>query len=821
MRPVRNRVLANGISKTPMKSNRYRQNSDNQQQKAQDPVEVFCRLRPCPDPDENSCISLQSASQLTVIPPDVSKNRKIVNYTFNHVFTEHADQREIFEHVTMPLLKGFLLGENGLLFTYGVTGSGKTYTMCGEPNNPGVVPRCINVLFNTIGNYQTPKFLVKSDKLNGFEVQGEADALEERLYEAKMKRKATLKKSNDSNTPLFINDGIKLDQIDENLFYTVFVTYVEIYNNLAYDLLDENAGSKSLQTKILREDSNHNIYVNGVVEVEVKSAEEALEMYFLGGKRKRMAQTSLNTESSRSHSIFTIRLVIGNGESSSSSRDKNSLVVSQLSLVDLAGSERCSRTHTTGQRLKEAGSINNSLMALRTCLEILRENQQSGGNRIVPYRESRLTHLFKNYFEGEGKVKMVVCVNPSNRDYEETVHVMKFAEMTQEVRVLRPDIKIDEIKKPVLQEVNIENFPARRSRRPIPRVRLINPDSDEIKSLILYMKRRQQTLSNLKTIRNLSDRFRLRLVDLQAERDSYEKQVKYFLPAERDKTKELKDKLVNMGYRYDEMKQKCSEKEQKIQELQNTIDEKNFQIKQSMLDKVHQKRKIEQVSEKMTQELDAKLRHQREYLTAQMKEKSEKLELVKDILTSNVPTEMLRKSQPDVQEFEDQMSTPKSTMVENHPSSERMARRDAPVANVRYRRSRSAGDVWLQHRPVNPVPLGTVLQPVMKCRKSVSKLTSMKDVVNPKQSKYVLISQNQDEEGDLETKLYKGDIIPTCSGGAQVIFDDVEKLKQESPTHQPQPGSVKKLRMQHEREFGSSVDKCSISIEGHGKKARI
>lgn len=67
------------------------------------------------------------------------------------------------------------------------------------------------------------------------------------------------------------------------------------------------------------------------------------------------------------------------------------------------------------------GSINNSLMSLRTCLEVLRENQITGTYRIVPYRESRLTHLFKKFFEGEGKVEMIVCVNPSVKDYDETV----------------------------------------------------------------------------------------------------------------------------------------------------------------------------------------------------------------------------------------------------------------------------------------------------------------------------------------------------------------------------------------------------------------
>lgn len=74
------------------------------------------------------------------------------------------------------------------------------------------------------------------------------------------------------------------------------------------------------------------------------------------------------------------------------------------------------------------------------------------------------------------------------------------------------------------------------------------------------------------------------------------------------------------------------------------------------------------------------------------------------------------------------------------------------------------------------------MQPTMKKRKSVSKLDKASDITNPKQSKYCLVAQEPDTEGEMETKLYKADIVPTCGGGAQVIFNDVERLKQQSPT---------------------------------------
>jgi len=167
----------------------------------------------------------------------------------------------------------------------------------------------------------------------------------------------------------------------------------------------------------------HNMFVHGVVEVEVKSPEEAFEAFYRGQRKKRMANTVLNAESSRSHSVFTIRLVQApldrNGENVEA--DKRGIVVSQLSLVDLAGCERTSRTKNSGKKILEAGHINNSLMTLRTCLEILRENQTNQTNKMVPYRDSKLTHLFKNYLDGEGQVRMIVCANPRSDDYDETL----------------------------------------------------------------------------------------------------------------------------------------------------------------------------------------------------------------------------------------------------------------------------------------------------------------------------------------------------------------------------------------------------------------
>ncbi|XP_039901456.1 kinesin-like protein KIF23 isoform X4 [Simochromis diagramma] len=419
-----------------------------------DPVGVYCRIRPLGSEDEECCVEMISSTTIQLHAPDGLKaNRngeyKETQYSFKKVFGINTTQLELFEDVAKPLVEDLIHCKNGLLFTYGVTGSGKTFTMTGSPGEGGLLPRSLDMIFNSIGPFQAKRFVFKPDDKNGMEIQSQVDALLERQKRDSQQAVPKTPSSRQKPDPEFADmispdEACKSENVDEDGCYSVFVSYIEIYNNYIYDLLEDAPYDpirpKPPQSKILREDQNHNMYVAGCTEVEVKSTEEAFEVFWKGQKKRRIANTQLNRESSRSHSVFTIKLAQAplDADGDHILQDKNQVNVSQLCLVDLAGSERTNRTRAEGSRLREAGNINQSLMTLRTCIEVLRENQMCGTNKMVPYRDSKVTHLFKNYFDGEGKVRMIVCVNPNADDYEETVLVMRFAEMTQEVEVARP-----------------------------------------------------------------------------------------------------------------------------------------------------------------------------------------------------------------------------------------------------------------------------------------------------------------------------------------------------------------------------------------------
>uniref|UniRef100_A0A2K6SHP9 Kinesin family member 23 n=1 Tax=Saimiri boliviensis boliviensis TaxID=39432 RepID=A0A2K6SHP9_SAIBB len=301
-----------------------------------DPVGVYCRVRPLSFPDQECCIEVINNATVQLHTPEgyrLNRNGdyKETQYSFKQVFGTHSTQKELFDVVAHPLVDDLIHGKNGLLFTYGVTGSGKTHTMTGSPGEGGLLPRCLDMIFNSIGSFQAKRYVFKSNDRNSMEIQCEVDALLER-----QKREAMLNPKTPSSKrqvdPEFadmitVKEFCKAEEVDEDSVYGVFVSYIEIYNNYIYDLLEEvpfdpikpkwNSCSTPMrntdfvppQSKLLREDKNHNMYVAGCTEVEVKSTDEAFEVFWRGQKKRRIANTHLNRESSRSHSVFNIKLV--------------------------------------------------------------------------------------------------------------------------------------------------------------------------------------------------------------------------------------------------------------------------------------------------------------------------------------------------------------------------------------------------------------------------------------------------------------------------------------------------------------------------------
>ncbi|XP_044213283.1 kinesin-like protein KIF23 isoform X3 [Thunnus albacares] len=841
-----------------------------------DPVGVYCRVRPLGAEDEECCIEVISSSTIQLHAPDGFKtNRngeyKETQYSFKKVFGVSVSQMELFEYVAKPLVDDLIHGKNGLLFTYGVTGSGKTFTMTGSPGLGGLLPRSLDMIFNSIGPYQAKRYVFKTDDKNGMDVQSEVDALLERQ---RRDNNLSAPKSSSSRQKLDpeIADMIKpeeaskADGVDEDSSYGVFVSYIEIYNNYIYDLLEEtqedvikpkwNGGGTPMrqntdfippQSKILREDQNHNMYVAGCMEVEVKSPEEAFQVFWRGQKKRKVANTRLNRESSRSHSVFIIKLAQAplDADGDTILQDKNQVSVSQLCLVDLAGSERTGRTGAEGTRIREAGNINQSLLNLRTCIEILRENQMCGTNRMVPYRDSKVTHLFKNYFDGEGKVKMVVCVNPKADDYEETLLVMRFAEMTQEVEVARPvdrpicgftpgrrhrnqafkeelSRKLEERGGPINRDVSSVINHLVQSLPPLPSSELTDPHDDItlprlIEALQNRYRIRQMMIEEYNKAANMMKSMLQELDGNLASKGDY-------IHEQNGKLAE-KDKIIqNNKAEIERLEKKNKMQEHKIDILQKTTkiyedDKRSLRHEldtrdQRLMREQSDKRRMEQrmhgvvtdTQHKWEKECERRVNAMQLEMQNKLWVKDEKLKQLKAIVTESKtpgrPEPPPQQTQPKRPSREERLPAKRSASPSPIPTT-------TPVRPL-HRRSRSAGgEKWVDHKPSSNLDLGTVLQPVIP---NAIQVSAPSEKALSKCDRYVLTHQEVASDGEIQTKLIKGEVIKTRGGGQAVQFTDIETLKQELTT----VPSRKRRSSEGTPANGDRTDvekRCSVALE--------
>ena len=178
----------------------------------------------------------------------------------------------------------------------------------------------------------------------------------------------------------------------------------------------------------LREDVKKGVYVEGNIEEIVTSPLDALQVYERGSRNRHVAETSMNLESSRSHAVFTIVIRAETYESGLKECRE-----SRFNLVDLAGSERQSLTGTVGTRLKEAGSINRSLLTLSNVINALVE-RGSGKDRHVHYRDSKLTFLLRDSLGGNSKTCIIATVNPVHEFKAETLSTLRFAQSAKQIK---------------------------------------------------------------------------------------------------------------------------------------------------------------------------------------------------------------------------------------------------------------------------------------------------------------------------------------------------------------------------------------------------
>ncbi|XP_034518821.1 kinesin-like protein KIF20B isoform X4 [Ailuropoda melanoleuca] len=427
---------------------------------SKDYLQVCLRIRPFTQSEKEheseGCVSMLDSQTILLKDPqsilgrlsEKSSGQMVQKFSFSKVFGPETTQKEFFLGCIMQPVKDLLKGHSRLIFTYGLTNSGKTYTFQGTEENIGIVPRTLNVLFDSLQERLYTKMNLKPHRSREYlrlsphqekEEVASKSALLRQIKEVVLQNDSydTLYGSltNSLNIPEFEESMKDCEQaslnMDNNIKFSVWVSFFEIYNECIYDLFVPVL-SKFQKRKMLRlsQDVKGYSFIKDLQWIQVSDSKEAYRLLKLGIKHQSVAFTKLNNASSRSHSIFTIRIL-----QIEDSEMPRVMRVSELCLCDLAGSERSMKTQNEGERLRETGNINTSLLTLGKCINVLKNSEKSKFQQHVPFRESKLTHYFQSFFNGKGKICMIVNISQCYFAYDETLNVLKFSSIAQKVYV--------------------------------------------------------------------------------------------------------------------------------------------------------------------------------------------------------------------------------------------------------------------------------------------------------------------------------------------------------------------------------------------------
>ncbi|XP_052023728.1 kinesin-like protein KIF19 [Apodemus sylvaticus] len=285
-------------------------------------------------------------------------------FIFDIVFDQQASQETVYCATIQHLVGGVISGYNATVFAYGPSGAGKTHTMLGMDAEPGIYLQTLTDLFQAI------------------------------------------------------------EETQDNMEYSVSMSYLEIYNEVIRDLLNPSSGFLEL-----REDSRGSIQIAGITEVSTSNAQEIMQLLSKGNRQRTQEPTATNKTSSRSHAVLqvTVHQRRRGGDLAEEVR------LGRLFMVDLAGSERAAQTQNQGKRMKEGAHINRSLLALGNCINALSEK---GGSRTqyVNFRDSKLTRLLKDALGGNSRTVMIAHISPASTSFEESRTTLLYAYRAKNIK---------------------------------------------------------------------------------------------------------------------------------------------------------------------------------------------------------------------------------------------------------------------------------------------------------------------------------------------------------------------------------------------------
>jgi len=389
-------------------------------------IKVGMRLRPfvAHETGQKKCLMIKGNTVSVLGDVKESKKEYLVDVAMDSTdptSTQHCSQEKCYKLMAQPLVESIMKGYNVCLFAYGQTGTGKTTTIMGKVDSPveqGILIRMLRDIFD---------------------------------------------KSDDMNRRLGSESQLTVEMI-------------EIYNEKIKDLLVTK--SQGNQAPDIRVHPRIGAYLTGVTEEAVNSLEACVRLVEFGNTMKTVAATAMNSKSSRSHTIFRLKMEKRGGSD-------NAVVVSEVFFVDLAGRENEKTTKVSGDRLVELSFINRSLMWLSQCIQTLgnvrrsssdtqpesvartvnssrgrsntvhteeaprrtsADNMQASKSQgtgmkamnagnMAKFRNSKLTLLLMNALSGNSKTAMIGTLSPAAANFDESMSTLNFASTVKNIKL--------------------------------------------------------------------------------------------------------------------------------------------------------------------------------------------------------------------------------------------------------------------------------------------------------------------------------------------------------------------------------------------------
>ncbi|XP_053994009.1 kinesin-like protein KIF20B [Hylaeus volcanicus] len=383
-----------------------------------DPRNAYLRIKP-------STAEVNSETYTVVYSTTLHLKKIDKKFTFARIFDRDTSQADLFDRSVRQRVVDFLLGESSTIVAYGASNSGKTYTLYGTAESPGIFPRSIEFLFSSANCTLVPWYKATDD--NQVVALVENEQLQEEQSKLRVLRSSMLGKDEFAQARSSLDNSAPLiPESEEREFYgaesmcSVWLSFAQIYNDNVYDLLVVNDRERCPLKLTTRRDGS--TYVKGLKSVHAITGLEACQWLILAQSRMAVATTELNDSSSRSHTFAIVRLLKYQKKNA-----PNEVQVSTLTFCDVAGAGRFNRVKETSTSLTETTSIKNSLLVLGRCLKSVCGSDQA----VAPFRESKLTRILQNALTGRENISFMVTVDVESNFSAETLNALNISNIAR------------------------------------------------------------------------------------------------------------------------------------------------------------------------------------------------------------------------------------------------------------------------------------------------------------------------------------------------------------------------------------------------------